>query len=97
MLILFIFGTIIKYLMLLMHKNNSWVNNYGNFCITSVCLLCYLRDDLVDFVYIRYNNQVPHVVDACKIAFCSLPTLSNYEKNHQFDVFVVASRDLRGE
>ena len=41
-------------------------------------MLLYLREDWVDFIHIWYSTQVPCVVDAYKIAFGSMPNLSNY-------------------
>ena len=54
------------------------LTNYGHFFITFECLLWYLREDR-DFFHngMWYNYQVWCIAHAGKIAFSSLPYLSN--------------------
>ena len=69
------------------------LSNYGHFFIHFVHLLCYLREEWVDFCHMWYRNKVPCVVAACTIVFGCMPNLSNYGNNcFQFYMFVVISQ-----
>ena len=43
----------------------------------SSCPHLFLHDGLIDFLHIRYHEEVPWAADACKIEFGSVPHLSN--------------------
>ena len=52
------------------------LSNYSHFFINLQSLLCYLREEISEFVHILYSYQLC-VVHACKTAFGSVPKLSN--------------------
>ena len=69
------------------------LSNYGHCFVNLVCLLCYLREEWVDFIHIWYSNQV-HVLcvtNACKRALGSMPNSSNCGICYKFYVFVALS------
>ena len=45
-----------------------------------LCICCDIseKNDVLIFIHIWYNNQVPCVADMWKIAFGTIPNLSNY-------------------
>ena len=48
-------------------------SNYGHFFKYYLgFLMCYLREECVDFIHIWYSNQVPCVADAYKLEYGSL-------------------------
>ena len=81
--ILFIFGVVIRYHALLMPVNTfGSVPNVSNMATFSYILcICYdisEKNGMILFIFVWYSNQVLCVADACKIAFGSMPNLSNY-------------------
>ena len=74
MAIVFLLKQLLSYHVLLMLVNYSHI--FINFEYLFI-LLSYLGEECGDFVHIWYNNQVPFVAHACKIAFGSVPNFSN--------------------
>ena len=75
---MFVFGTVIKYRVAGACKTAFGavqnMSNYGIFCRTFLCICCDSsgKDGLI-FVYIWYNNHVPCIAVACKLALGPVP------------------------
>ena len=46
--------------------------------LPSVCSCAFLHDSWMDFLHIRYHDQVPSAADACVIEIDTVPNLSYY-------------------